>query len=194
MINEIEQFAIENDIPIIESAGKNFLIDYIDMNNCSTILEIGSAIGYSAIVMASRKSCQHVDTIERSERYYRLALENIEKCNLSEKIIVFHDDALTFDLNKLNDKYDLIFIDAAKAQYRKFFEKYKVLLADNGAIILDNIDFHGLVTGVKKTNNRNTIQLVNKIRKFIDWIKNHPDYSVKYYSIGDGIFVVKRKM
>ena len=194
MIEKIEQYAKENDVPIIEKDGRDFLIDYIDNNNCLNILEIGSAIGYSAIIMASRTCCNHVDTIERNEKYYQLALENIKECCLNEKITIFNEDALEFDISKLDKRYDLIFIDAAKAQYQKFFEKYQVLLADEGAIIIDNIDFHGFVTGTRETNNRNTRQLVNKIKKFVEWIKIQPNYSVDYYQVGDGIFVVKRKM
>lgn len=194
MIKRIEKYAKENKIPIIEDESKEFILNYIKENNCKYILEIGSAIGYSAIIMASLAKDIKVTTIERDRERYKLAAMNIEQMNLASQIDIYCADALHFDTVNLEKEYDLIFIDAAKAQYQKFFEKYENFLADNGTIIVDNIDFHGFVNGDRLTNNRNTRQLVNKIRKFIDWLKNNASYNTEYHKIGDGIFVVKRKV
>ena len=88
---------------------------------------------------------------------------------------------------------DCLFIDAAKAQYQKFFEKYVSFVKKNGIIIVDNLDFHGMIFDIDHIKNRNTKQLVKKIKRFKDWIFNHNDYDVDYYPIGDGICVIRRK-
>ena len=139
---ELREYAKINNVPIIQDEGLHFLRQMIILKQCKNILEIGTAIGYSSIQMA--KLGANVDTIEINENMYNLAIENIKKANLENKINVFFKDALEIDINDLK-KYDLIFIDAAKAQYINFFNKFKVLLNDNGIIITDNLLFHGLV-------------------------------------------------
>ena len=86
-----------------------------------------------------------------------------------------------------------MFIDAAKAQYQKFFEKYMPLVKEKGICIVDNLDFHGMIFDIDHIKNRNTKQLVKKIKRFKDWIFNHEEYQVTYYGVGDGICVIKRK-
>ncbi|MDL2211611.1 O-methyltransferase [Erysipelotrichaceae bacterium OttesenSCG-928-M19] len=194
MLKELEKYAAINDIPIIEQASRDFIIKYIKDNNVKNILEIGSAIGYSALVMSLQESVVHIDSVERDGLRYNLALENIVKYQKLDKITLYHHDALLLDMRLLKRDYDLIFIDAAKAQYQKFFEKYVSLLNSDGAIIIDNINFHGFVFEKRVTNNRNTRQLVQKIRKFIEWLEKQTKYEATYYNIGDGIYVVKRKM
>lgn len=193
MINNIRVFALENDIPIIEDEIKEFLINYINKNSVVNILEIGSAIGYSAIVMASSNDKINVTTIERDESRYKKAIENIDNVGLSSRISIFNADALEFDTTILDKKYDLIFIDAAKAQSRKFFEKYEKLLSEDGVIIIDNINFHGFANGHRDSKNRNTRQLVRKINDFKDWLSQNKNYLSEYQDIGDGILLAKRK-
>ena len=194
MINDLERYALENNIPIIEATGKDFLINYLKENKVKTILEIGSAIGYSAIVMAQVANDIEVVTIERDEKRYLEACQNIEKFNLKKQITIYHADALEFTDNLFKNKFDLIFIDAAKAQYQKFFEKYEKHLTKDGSILVDNINFHGFVSGIRKTTNRNTRQLVGKIKRFNEWIIHNDNYQTTYYDVGDGIFVIKRKV
>lgn len=194
MIKDIEDYAKENNIPIIEKEGKDFLINYIKENNIKNILELGSAIGYSAIMMALVASDIIVDTIERDSARYNIAKANISELNLTNQINIYNEDALKMDIKLLKNEYDLIFIDAAKAQYRKFFEKYEVLLNNNGTIIVDNVNFHGFVYGERTTTNRNTKQLIGKIKKFNDWILLNENYNVTLHDVGDGIFVIRRKI
>ena len=118
---EMMEYAKVNNVPIIQTEGLHFLRQVIMLKNCKRILEIGTAIGFSAIQMA--KLGVVVDTVEINEESYNIAIENIKKAGLTDKINVYLEDALEIDINKL-DKYDLIFIDAAKAQYQKFFETY----------------------------------------------------------------------
>lgn len=185
----IEEYASENNIPIMQKDGIDFLVKYIKENNVKTILEIGSAIGYSAIKMALVDKDISVTTIERDADRYNIALKNIDEMKLNNQIEIYNADALDFDINK---KYDLIFIDAAKSQYIKFFEKYKNNLNDNGTIISDNLEFHGLVKNPGLTNNRNTKQLVRKIGNYIEFLKDNKEFKTDFISIGDGIGISKR--
>ena len=159
------------------------------VKNAKNILEIGSAIGYSAIQMA--KLGVNVDTIEINETMYNLAKENIKKANLDGKINVFFEDALTIDISILG-KYDLIFIDAAKAQYINFFNKFKVLLNDKGIILTDNLLFHGLVLE-ERIESRNLRQLVNKIKNYNTFLMEQTDFDTTIYNIGDGVALSIKK-
>ena len=185
-IRELEEYAKENHVPIMLPDGIEFLCKYIKDNDIESVLEIGSAIGYSSIKMCLTKDNLKVTTIEKSIDMYNIALKNINDFNLSNRINIINADAL--DVN-LDDKYDLIFIDAAKSQYIKFFEKFENNLNNDGVIVTDNLSFHGLVDNPELTNNRNTKQLVRKIQKYIDFIKENDKYETIFYPIGDGIII-----
>lgn len=191
-ILEMEDYAQEKNVPIIEKKSIAFIMKYIKDNNVKNILEIGSAIGYSAILMASAKEDVFVTTIERDEQRYMECLKNVKKCGLDKKINVVFQDAL--EVNLASDlKYDLIFIDAAKGQYQRFFEKYKYFLKDNGTIITDNLKFHGYVGKSSKIESKNLRQLVTKIEGYIDFLKNNEEFDTTFYDIGDGLSISKWK-
>lgn len=187
-LEDIEYYAKSNNIPIMLKDGINFLTEYIKNNNIKKILEIGSAIGYSAIKMALVSCDIQVTTIERDKLMYDEAIKNISEMGLNNQIKVIFDDALNV---QLNDKYDLIFIDAAKSQYIKFFNKFKDNLKENGVIITDNLSFHGLVIDSSNCS-RNTKQLVKKIRKYIDFLKSNEEFETEFLSLGDGISISKK--
>ena len=190
MVHLLEEYAREFNIPIMQKDGIEFLCNYIKENNITNILEVGTAIGYSAIKMCLVNDNVKVTTIERDIERYNIAIDNINKFNLNDRINVILGDAL--DIN-LNDKFDLIFIDAAKSQYIKFFEKFEVNLKDNGVIVSDNLSFHGLVEDPSKTHNRNTRQLVGKIKRYIDYLKNNTKYTTTFYSLGDGVAISQKR-
>lgn len=187
---EMERYAIKHQVPIMQKEGIQFLIDCIKQNKVRSILEIGSAIGYSAIQMCLIDPSIRVVTIERDEERYKEAIKNIELCNLTNRITIYHADALEIEIE---GKYDLIFIDAAKAQYIKFFEKYENNLNEHGIILSDNLKFHGFVDMNERIKNRNTRQLVQKIKKYIMYLKENESYDTTFYDIGDGIAISKKK-
>lgn len=188
-ILNIEENARLRNIPVMLDGGMEFILNYIKDNNIKTILEIGSAVGYSAIRFASISNDIKITTIERNPELYKEAVNNIKEFDLEDRINIICGDALE---TVIDGKYDLIFIDAAKSQYIKFFEKYKVNLAPNGSIITDNLSFHGLVENPSLTKNRNTRQLVGKISKYIDFLKNNEEFKTEFYQVGDGVSVSKK--
>jgi len=121
-IREIKKYAEDNNVPIMQDEGIEFLTNFIIKKQLKNILEIGTAIGYSAIMMCSVSNDVHVTTIERDETRYMEALKNIKKLNLEDRITLIFNDALNV---KLEDEYDLIFIDAAKGKNRDFFERFE---------------------------------------------------------------------
>lgn len=189
-LEEMEKYAKEKNVPIMEKEGIEFLTKYIKDNNIKSILEIGAAIGYSAIKMASVSDDIKVTTIERDSFRYNEAVKNIEYNNLNDRINIILGDALEVNIE---GSYDLIFIDAAKAQSIKFFEKYSPLLKDNGTIITDNINFHGLTFSDNPAPTRNLRQLTRKIKAYLEFLENNKEYDSKYINIGDGVIVSKKK-
>ena len=186
-ILEMEEYANEHNVPIIEKDSIAFIMKYIKAHNIKNVLEIGSAIGYSAILMASASQEVHVTTIERDEVRYMECLKNVKKCEFDKKINVVYQDAL--EVNLSNVEYDLIFIDAAKGQYTKFFEKFKYFLKKDGAIITDNLKFHGYVGKSEKIESKNLKSLVEKIEGYIEFLKDNPEFDTKFYDLGDGLSV-----
>ena len=191
LILEMEEYASLKNIPIIEKDSIAFIMKYIKKNNIKNILEIGSAIGYSTILMASVDRDVMVTTIERDEARYMECLKNVKKCGFEKKINVVFQDAL--DVNLTGVKYDMIFIDAAKGQYIKFFEKFKYFLNDRGVIITDNLKFHGYVGKSKEIESKNLRGLAQKIEDYIEFLKNNQEFETNFYDVGDGLSVSVKK-
>lgn len=190
VIDQIKEYAIANNVPIMSDSGIRFLTNYIKDNNIKDILEVGTAIGYSAIMMAIVSEDVHITTIERDEKRYLEAIKNVKKMDLEDRIHLIYKDA--FDV-KLNDKFDLIFIDAAKAQNTKFFEKFVYNLNNNGTVITDNMNFHGLVLkDESEIESRNLRQLVRKIKNYKKFLENNSKYRTNFIEVGDGIAVSRR--
>ena len=155
------------------------------------VLEIGTAIGYSAIMMALVDKDIHVTTIERDEVRYLEALKNIKKFNLEDRITLVFNDALQVDLN---EEFDLIFIDAAKGKNKDFFNQFEKNLAIDGYIITDNMNFHGYVSmNEEEIESKNIRGIVSKIKDYIYFLENHMLYKTTIYNIGDGVAVTERR-
>ena len=188
-IDDIKLYAAKNSIPIMRDGGIDFICNYIRDNNIKRILEIGTAIGFSAIEFARVAPDITVTTIELDIDRHIKALQNIHDSGLDGRIKAINADALQLELD---DTFDMIFIDAAKGQYINFFEKYKNNLAADGVFISDNLSFHGMVADLTLTHNYSTIKLVKKIRKYIDFLKQNTEFSTTFFEFGDGISVSKR--
>ena len=190
-IKEIREYARDNKVPIMNQEGIDFLTTFIIKHQVKNVLEIGTAIGYSAIMMSLCSPTLKVTTIERDEERYLEAIKNIKKLNLEDRITLIFNDALK---TRIDGKYDLIFIDAAKAQNIKFFELFERNLNDGGFIITDNMYFHGLVKkNEKEIKSRNVRGIVRKIKDYIAFLKENDDYTTTIYDIGDGIAVSEKK-
>ena len=188
LIKEMKEYAEENNVPIITDEGIDYIRDYIKENNIKRILEVGAAIGYSSILMALIDDEITITTIERDEKRYLEAIKNIKKFHLEERITLLYKDA--FDV-ELDEKFDLVFIDAAKAQNTRFFEKFSKNLAKQGTIITDNMNFHGLVEDESKIESRNLRALIRKVKAYHDYLENNEDYKTIFLNIGDGLAVSK---
>lgn len=185
-IQKIKNCAEQNAVPIVRDEGLEFILDFIEKNGAKRILEIGTGIGYSAIMFAKCAADISVFTIESDAERYEQAKKNIASENLSQRITCFFGDAMEFDFA---EKFDLIFIDGPKAQYIKFFEKFKNNLAQGGAILSDNLFFHGMVQDLSLTHNYSTKKLVKKIRKYIEFLKSNEEFETEFFEQGDGISV-----
>ncbi len=188
-MDRLEKYAKENNIPIMQKEGITFLTEYIKENNIKTILELGTAIGYSAIKMAKVSKDIKIVTIEKDEARYKEAIKNIKKYNTENQIKIIFADALD---TQIQTKFDLIFIDAAKAQYIKFFEKYKNNLNKNGVIISDNLDFHGLTAKNVIIKSKNLRALVRKINNYKDFLMQNKEFHTEFLHLGDGIAISKK--
>ncbi len=189
-IRKMEKYADEKGIPIMEKEGMNFLTEFIKLNKVKNILEVGTAIGYSAINMALVDDDVTVTSIERDKDRYIQAVKNIKNLGLDSRITLILADAL--DFNTL-EKYDLIFIDAAKSQYIKFFNKFATNLKDRGYIVTDNINFHGLTNSDKTKMSRNLRQLITKLERYIDFLKNNDEFKTRFFEIGDGVAISRKR-
>ena len=191
LIKEIKEYALINNVPIMQDEGIEFLTNFIVKNNITNILEVGTAIGYSAIMMALVNSKIKVVSIERDEARYLEAVKNIKKFNLEDRITLIFKDALEVHLN---EKFDLIFLDGAKGQNINFFEHYENNLDEKGYVITDNINFHGYVQKKEEDiKSRNLRGLVRKIKDYINYLKTSIKYETTFYDRGDGISVTRRK-
>lgn len=189
LIREMRTYAEEENVPIMQRDGINFLVEQIIKKDVKSILEIGTAIGYSTIIMAFIRDNIKITSVERDEKRYLKAVKNVKKAHLEDRINLIFNDALEVNIK---DKYDLIFIDAAKAQNIKFFEKFKDNLNEKGLIITDNMNFHGLTEKEEEIKSRNLRALVRKIKNYRKYLEENTEFKTGFLNIGDGIAISKR--
>lgn len=191
-IKTIKEYALVNKVPIMVDDSIDFIISKIHQKRVKKVLEIGTAIGYSAIMMALSSPNLTVTSIEKDKDRYLEAVKNIKKFDLEDRITLIYNDALEVTLK---EKYDLILIDAAKSKNLDFFNKFEKNLEPNGIIITDNLSFHGYVEQEpSQIQNRNIRALVRKIRNYIDFLENNLKYKTTFYEIGDGLSVTEKRM
>ncbi|HPI36677.1 MAG TPA: O-methyltransferase [Ignavibacteriaceae bacterium] len=185
LIIEMEAFAAENRIPILDSNSAFFLEQLIQIQKPVRVLELGAAIGYSAIRIArnlSKKSCIH--TIEKSEDNIQLAESYISRSGFANKIRLIKGEAAEI-MPSLPKKYDFIFLDADKEDYKRLFDYSLVLLKKNGILFVDNLLWHGFTAAsrVPKEYKRST----KMIREFNEIFLNQAGLKATILTIGDGI-------
>ena len=184
LLLEMEEYAKEHSVPISQPESIRFLEIIIKIANAKRILEVGSAIGYSAIRM-SRAAGGEVTTIELSEEMALVCEENIKKAGLSDKITLIKGDAREV-LPKISGEYDLIFVDAAKGQYAEFFKESQRLLRKGGILVSDNVLYKGM-TATDELLIHRKITLVRRLRSYLDMLKGNKEFSTAIIPIGDGV-------
>lgn len=186
LISDMERFAKKENVPIMQKESLDYLISFIKQHDIKSVLEVGTAIGYSTILI--KEVVNNITSIERDEERYNIAVKNVELSNLNN-ITLIKGDALDITIT---DKFDLIFIDAAKGKNKDFLDKFKSNLNENGYIIIDNMDFHGLVGKSKTIEKRRLRSLVKKIENFIKYMEEQTEFKVTKIDKGDGLYLLER--
>lgn len=191
LLSELREYAEENHVPIIEEECEEFYNFLINTTKPKKILELGTAIGYSAISFSMNESVERLVTVEINEDMVKIAKENIKKSGLEDKIEIVHSDAYEY-LIESSDTFDFIFIDAAKGQYEKYFEEAIKLLNRDGIIVCDNVLFRGMIANQELVKRRK-ITIVKRLRKFLKDIKDDDRFYSSIVPIGDGALLIRRK-
>jgi predicted O-methyltransferase YrrM len=192
VLKELEDYAKSNSVPIIQKEVGKFLELMINIKKPVKILELGTAIGYSAILMHSCcNGSNTITTIERSNDMVNIARENINKYGYKDKIEVLEGDCLEI-LEKLQDKYDFIFMDAGKGHYNHFLPHCLRLLKNDGIIVADNVLFKGMVAS-KDLLVRRKITIVKRMKTYLDMVSSNEEFITSVIPMGDGIAVTTRR-
>ncbi len=189
LLDEIEKYGRDNKIPILLDDSLEFISNILKEIRPNRVLEIGTAIGFSSICFSKYLAeGGRIDTIEIEPLRVEQALENIKRVGVEEKIRVLEGDALDI-LPYLNEKYDVIFIDASKGKYVEFFEHALRLCKVGGYIIADNVLYKGMVMSDYNRHKQRTA--VNKLREFIDIVMENKNLDSSLHDIGDGLMICK---
>lgn len=188
-VRDLEHQAKKDFIPIMDRLSMNFMMQMIRIIKPKRILEIGTAIGYSALRMLQAYPDAEIVTIEQDDTRYLEAIKNIKLKERDNQIEVIHGNALE-EIPKLpiHKSFDLIFIDAAKGKYKNFFEMSAPLLSEGGVILSDNVLFRGYIADSTDIDPKYK-NLVTKIKDYNKWLIDLPNYSTSIVPIGDGVAI-----
>lgn len=187
----MEKYAEENHVPIVEPEVAQLLKVQLRINKPKNILELGTAIGYSALIMAEATSDSFITTIERRTDMIQLAKENIGRTEYKDRIKILEGDAEEVLLS-LTEEYDFIFLDAAKGQYMEFFNQCIRILKPGGVIVSDNVLFKGMVATDELVIRRKKT-IVKRLRQFLEYINKIEGYTSCVIPIGDGVAITYRE-
>lgn len=192
---EMEEYAKEHSVPIMEKDGLATMLHYFRLLQPGKILEIGTAIGYSALKMLDTCPNSHIYTVERDQARVVEAGNFIARKNSSKHITILVGDALEItDEIVSHAPFDVAFIDAAKGQYKTFFELYSPHVKKGGFIFSDNVLFKGLVAGTNLEMNKKRIEkMIAKIQDYNQWLHSHPSFDTIILPVGDGLAVSRKK-
>lgn len=195
LLNKMEQLAKEEQVPIMDLVGMETLLQLLRIQQPKKILEIGTAIGYSAIRMAKTINKVEIVSIERDEKRFGQATQFLQEANLEDRVhFILGDATEPHELVEKMAPYDVIFVDAAKGQYERFFTMYEKYLAPTGIIVTDNVLFKGLVAqSIEEIETKRIKSLVKKIDKFNHWLMEYNKYDTAILPVGDGIAISKLK-
>ncbi|WP_410208045.1 O-methyltransferase [Fusobacterium sp.] len=190
LILEIEEYAKEYNVPIVTKEVAEYLRFLVRDKNVKNILEVGTAIGYSGIIMGKEieKKDGKLYTIEIDEERYNTAQENIKKSGL-KNIISIKGDAIE-EISKINEYFDFVFIDASKGHYKQFFEDSVKLLNKDGIIFIDNIMFRGYLY---KEYPKRFKTIVKRLNEFIEYLHERKDGEFVLLPFGDGVGLFRKK-
>lgn len=190
LLLELEAFAQNYAVPIVEKEVRDCLGMFLKIQQPTRILELGTAIGYSAIYFAHLLPDAHITTIERNPQMIGWAKENIAKAGLNERITLLEGDAKEI-LPTLEQGYDCIFMDAAKGQYNAFFELLEPLWLPEGVLYADDVYFHGMLHDKEKFRKRK-VTIVKRLREYLEMIQTREGYSSVVLPVGDGLAVTRK--
>ena len=192
-LDELEKYAKETDVPIIRKEMQTFLRFLLKFAKPKNILEVGTAIGFSALLMSeyAPKECK-ITTIEKYEKRIPIARENFKKAGKEEQITLYEGDAADV-LKELQGSYDLIFMDAAKGQYIHFMPDILRLLAPGGLLISDNVLQDGDVIESRFAVTRRNRTIHSRMREYLFELTHHPLLETCILPVGDGITLSVKK-
>lgn len=195
--DDILTLAKQYAVPIVRTKSHSILENLIKKNNPKCILEIGTAIGYSGIIMLKSSSAKLV-TIEHKKNYVKLAKGNFKKFKVNKRVKILFGDChvkiaeMVAD-NKFKDYFDFIFLDGPKAQYSLLLENLIYLLKPNGTLVVDNVLFRGYTTNEQIAPTKRFKTIIKRLNDFIDMCKNYKElYDVKLIDTEDGILYAKK--
>ena len=188
ILNEIKAKALENHVPILQDVSLKLIEVILDIKRPNKILEIGTAVGYSAINFSKYLSGENssITTIEKDDNMYDIACKNIANMELEEKINIVHADATKY-LYDMNEKFDVIFIDAAKGQYLVFLENAIRMSKEGTVIIADNVYFKGRVLSGYNEHRHRTA--TNRLREYIRVVTEDSRLNTTVLNVGDGVAI-----
>ena len=190
-LKKIKEKALEEHIPIIMDETLEVIEKYLKNNKPQRILEIGTAVGYSAMCFSEFLADDgEIDTIERDEARIAEAKANIKNVGVDDKIHIYEGDAVEI-LPTLNYKYDMVFIDAAKGKYPFFLKEALRMLRPNGIIFADNILYKGYVMSDYNKHKQRTA--VRNLREYIKEVSENPNLETEILEVGDGLAISKLK-
>lgn len=186
-LNKIKKEALEANVPIIMDDTLEVISKILAEIKPNKILEIGTAVGYSAICFSEYlHENGKIDTIERDVERVKKARENIKKAEVENKINIYEGDAVEI-LPTLNSKYDVVFIDAAKGKYPFFLNQALRMIKHGGVIIADNVLYKGYVMSDYNKHKQRTA--VRNLREYISQITNNENLETKILEVGDGLAI-----
>lgn len=188
LLKEIEEYAEQHGIPIINKASSQLLIDITQKQTPQSVLEIGTAIGYSALVMLNHMPANgKLITIEQDANRIDTAYDFIARAGKIEQIQLLDGDASEI-LTELEGPFDMVFIDAAKSHYLEYLEKIMDKLSNGAVIIADNVLFRGMVLSDEPPVKRYRT-IVKRLREYLDFVSHDPRFSTTIHHDGDGVAI-----